>query len=91
MVHGGSQPKTLVRKAKRLRKDEERLSGKYDRFYCFFSRDEHPSFMSANGEAESNGSFLEIRAAELCNSQDLRCVAKRGARSGGGLIFSMSG
>ena len=58
VVHGGSQPKTLVRWAKKLRNNEERLGEKYDRVYCVFDRDEHPSFKEASSEARSSGLFL---------------------------------
>ena len=70
VVHGGSQPTTLVRKAKRSRKDEQRLGEKHDRIYCVFDRDEHPSFTAASSVAKSSGLFQGVCAAELCNSQD---------------------
>lgn len=58
VVHGGSDPRTLVRKAKELRKNEKSLGEKYDRVYCVFDLDEHPGFEEASSEATSSGLFL---------------------------------
>ena len=58
VVHGGSEPRTLVRKAKKLRKNEKHLGEQYDRVYCVFDRDEHPSFEEASSEATSSGLLL---------------------------------
>ena len=58
VVHGGSQPQTLVSRAKKLRKDEEHLGEEYDRIYCVFDRDEHPNFAVASIEAKSSGLLL---------------------------------
>ena len=58
VVYGGSQPKTLVQRAKRLGKDEVRLGEKYDRICCNFDQDEHPKFTAASSEVKCSGLFL---------------------------------
>ncbi len=47
----GSDPRTTVRRAKRLRDEESRHGEKYDEVYCVFDRDEHATFGQACEEA----------------------------------------
>ena len=62
--HGGSAPKTLVRKAKTLLKRESRLGETYDRVYCVFDRDVHDSFEEASNDA---------RKSNLCLARSWPC------------------
>ena len=49
----GSDPRSLVNRAKRLRDDEKRRGDRYDAVYCVFDRDEHAHFDTATFEAHS--------------------------------------
>ena len=51
----GADPRTVVRVAKKLRRDEARRGEKYDRVYCVFDRDEHMTFRQACDEARASG------------------------------------
>ena len=51
----GVDPRTVVRVAKKLRKEEARNGERYDRVYCVFDRDEHETFESACDEARASG------------------------------------
>lgn len=51
----GSDPLTVVRYAKRIRKREQRRGSGYDRVFCVFDRDEHSTFDQAGSEAGANG------------------------------------
>ena len=53
----GADPRTVVRVAKKLRRDEARRGEKYDRVYCVFDRDEHMTFGQACDEARASGIF----------------------------------
>ena len=54
----GADPRTVVRVAKKLRRDEARRGEKYDRVYCVFDRDEHMTFRQACDEARACGIFV---------------------------------
>ncbi len=47
-VGTGSDPKTLVERAKAERNAEARLGEPYDQVYCVFDRDEHDQFDDAS-------------------------------------------
>lgn len=47
VVGSGSDPRTVVRKARELRSRESRHGEKYDRVYCVFDRNEHTTFDKA--------------------------------------------
>ena len=49
----GSDPRALVKTAKKLRDDEKRWGDRYDTVYCVFDRDEHTHFNTASNEALS--------------------------------------
>ena len=51
----GSDPKTVVRRAKKLRSRESQRGEKFDRVYCVFDCDEHATFDAARDEAEASG------------------------------------
>lgn len=51
----GSDPLTVVKHAKRIRERERRRGSEFDRVFCVFDRDEHPSFNRASSEAEACG------------------------------------
>lgn len=51
----GADPRTVVRVAKKLRRDEARRGEKYDRVYCVFDRDEHMTFHQACDAARASG------------------------------------
>ena len=55
IVGSGSDPRTVVRKAKELRSRESRHGEKYDRVYCVFDRNEHKNFKDACKEARDSG------------------------------------
>lgn len=55
VVGRGKDPRTLVREAKQLRRDEARQGEMYDRVYCVFDRDEHMTFRQACDEARRSG------------------------------------
>ena len=55
VVDHGSDPLQVVRRAKELQRRERQLRNKYDKVYCVFDRDEHPSFDQASNEAEASG------------------------------------
>ena len=55
VVGSGSDPRTVVRKAKELRRRESRYGEKYDRVYCVFDRNEHKDFRGACKEALDSG------------------------------------
>lgn len=55
VVGSGSDPHTVVRKAKQLQKQERRQGEQYDKVYCVFDRDEHPAFDNASKDAEDSG------------------------------------
>lgn len=57
----GADPRTVVRVAKKLRRDEARRGEKYDRVYCVFDRDEHMTFGQACDEARASG-ILVVRS-----------------------------
>lgn len=49
----GSDPSSLVNKAKSLRDEEKRRGDQYDAVYCVFDRDQHTHFNTASNEALS--------------------------------------
>ena len=49
----GSDPSSLVNKAKSLRDKEKRRGDQYDAVYCVFDRDQHTHFNAASNEAHS--------------------------------------
>ena len=49
----GSDPRSLVKKAKSLRDEEKRRRDRYDAVYCVFDRDQHAHFNTASNEALS--------------------------------------
>ena len=49
----GSDPSSLVNKAKSLRDAEKRRGDQYDAVYCVFDRDQHAHFNTASNEALS--------------------------------------
>ena len=49
----GSDPSSLVNKAKSLRDEEKRRGDQYDAVYCVFDRDQHAHFNTASNEALS--------------------------------------
>ena len=49
----GSDPRSLVKTAKKLRDIEKRQGDQYDAVYCVFDRDEHTHFNKATSEARS--------------------------------------
>ena len=55
VVGRGADPRTVVREAKKLRREEARQGEKYDRVYCVFDRDEHTTFDAACDEARASG------------------------------------
>ena len=55
VVGSGSDPHTVVRKAKELQKRERRQGEQYDEVYCVFDRDEHPAFDNASKDATDSG------------------------------------
>ena len=55
VVGRGADPRTVVREAKELQKEEARKGEKYDRVYCVFDRDEHATFDAACDEAGASG------------------------------------
>ena len=85
VVGSGSDPATLVRKAKELRGKESRLGERYDRVYCVFDRDEHRTFAQACEEARA--SAIEVVRSWPCFEFWLRLhfgfSRKPYARSGG--------
>ena len=60
VVGSGSDPRTVVRKAKKLRTRESRHGEKFDRVYCVFDRDEHATFEGACDEAGASGVKLAV-------------------------------
>ena len=54
VIASGSAPITVVREAKKLRNRESRHGEKYDKVYCVFDRDEHPTFDKACDEARAS-------------------------------------
>ena len=55
IVGSGSDPGTVVRRAKKERDKERRRGEKYDRVYCVFDRNEHEHFEGACKEARDSG------------------------------------
>ena len=55
VVGSGSDPHTVVRKAKQLRQQEKQQGEKYDTVYCVFDHDEHAAFDDASNDAKTNG------------------------------------
>ena len=55
VIGSGSDPGTVVHKAKKLRNSESRHGEKYDEVYCVFDRDEHATFDRACEEARASG------------------------------------
>lgn len=55
IVGSGTDPRTVVKQAKKRRLKEIRNSEKYDRVYCVFDRDEHVTFGKACEEATASG------------------------------------
>ena len=55
IIGSGSDPRSTVREAKRLRRVESRYGEKYDKVYCVFDRDEHTTFNTASDEARASG------------------------------------
>ena len=55
IVGNGTDPQTVVKRAKKLRSQEIRNREMYDRVYCVFDRDEHTTFDSACEEATASG------------------------------------
>ena len=53
VVASGSDPRSLVKKAKSLRDEEKRRGDQYDAVYCVFDRDQHAHFNTASNEALS--------------------------------------
>ena len=51
----GTHPSTVVREAKKLRKEARRQGNAYDRIYCVFDRDEHIGFDQTCNEAMQVG------------------------------------
>ena len=49
----GSDPSSLVNKAKSLRDEEKRRGDRYDAVYCVFDHDQHTHFNTASNEAHS--------------------------------------
>ena len=49
----GSDPSSLVNKAKSLRDEEKRRGDQYDAVYCVFDRDQHAHFNAASNEVLS--------------------------------------
>ncbi|MYA23667.1 MAG: RloB domain-containing protein [Gemmatimonadetes bacterium] len=49
----GSDPSSLVNKAKSLRDEEKRRGDQYDAVYCVFDRDQHAHFNTVSNEALS--------------------------------------
>lgn len=47
----GADPRTVVRRAKQLRRQEARIGERYDEVFCVFDRDSHATFESACEEA----------------------------------------
>ena len=60
VVGSGSDPRTVVRKAKKLSIGESRHGEKFDRVYCVFDRDEHTTFDRACDEAGASGVKLAV-------------------------------
>ena len=54
VVGSGSDPHTVVRKAKRLRQQEKQQGEQYDTVYCVFDHDEHTTFDDASNDAKTN-------------------------------------
>ena len=54
VVGSGSDPHTVVRKAKELQEREKQQGEQYDEVYCVFDRDEHPAFGNASRDATDN-------------------------------------
>lgn len=54
----GADPRTVVRVAKKLRRDEARQGEKYDRVFCVFDRVEHMTFDAACDEAHASGIYI---------------------------------
>ena len=83
----GADPRTVVRVAKKLQREEVRRGEKYDRVYCVFDRDEHATFDAACDEARANG--IEVARSWPCFEFWLRLhfgfsrqpYAKAGGRS----------
>ena len=55
IVGVGSDPRSLVDEAKRLKEGERRFGDRYDVVYCVFDRDEHAHFDTASGNARDAG------------------------------------
>lgn len=51
----GTDPLTLVNRAKELRQRERRRGDKFDKVYCVFDRDEHATFDEASFVAQHSG------------------------------------
>ena len=60
----GTDPGTVVREAKNLRRQEIRGGENYDRIYCVFDRDEHATFNTASQEARA--SRIELARSWPC-------------------------
>ena len=54
VVGSGSDPHTVVRKAKQLQQQERRQGEQYDTVYCVFDHDEHTTFDDASNDAKTN-------------------------------------
>ncbi len=55
IVGSGTDPGTVVKRAKKHRTKEIRNGEKFDRVYCVFDRDEHATFQTACKEATASG------------------------------------
>ena len=58
VVGSGSDPRFLVKRAKKLRAAENRRGDRYDVVYCVFDRDKHEHFHTASQEAQAAGMLL---------------------------------
>ena len=54
VIGRGSDPRSLVKEAKKLRNREIRRGEKYDEVYCVFDRDQHATFDRACDEARAS-------------------------------------
>ena len=62
IVGEGSDPKTLVKKAKRLVREARDKKDPYNNVYCVFDRDGHATFDSACQEAKTSKTIQTIRS-----------------------------
>lgn len=55
VVGEGADPRVVVRRALKLKRQEKRRGDSYDRVYCVFDRNGHANFNTASEDAQQNG------------------------------------